>query len=69
MLFRSLLCNALAATAPTACFILLELLYGWPDAGKDHWRLLAGSPIEAWLMMLGGSLAHWWDAWCFLASS
>lgn len=55
MLFRSLLCNALAATAPTACFILLELLYGWPDAGKDHWRLLAGSPIEAWLMMLGGS--------------
>ena len=55
MLFRSLLCNALAATAPTACFILLELLYGWPNAGKDYWGLLAGSPMEAGLMMLGGS--------------
>lgn len=55
MLFKTLLCNTLAVSVPTACFISLELLYGWPNAGKDYWRLLAGSPMEAWLLMLGGS--------------
>jgi hypothetical protein len=52
---RAPLCHAVAISIPTASFMLLELIYDWPNKDENYWISIAGNAMDSWLADLGGT--------------